>query len=161
MGPLSGLKVLDFSRLLPGPLCTHLLVRLGASVVKIEAPSQDYARDIPPLIRSYKCISNRLSEYLQLISALFAFNRFDKNTEHGAFYEALNGDKKNIMVDLKDTEQRQIIRKLARTYDVVVEGNRPGVMDRLGLGYEDLKKENPGLIYCSLSGYGATGPLAQ
>jgi crotonobetainyl-CoA:carnitine CoA-transferase CaiB-like acyl-CoA transferase len=87
--------------------------------------------------------------------------RYDENTKHGAFYEALNGEKKNIMVDLKDVDQCQMIRKLVRSYDVVVEGNRPGVMARLGLGYEDLKLENPGLIYCSLSGYGATGPLAQ
>lgn len=92
--------------------------------------------------------------------ALFLGSYDDKAT-HGAFYEALNGEKKSVVIDLKDAEQRSIIRRLVRSYDVVVEGNRPGVMDRLGLGYEDLKKENPGLVYCSLSGYGSTGPMAQ
>lgn len=87
--------------------------------------------------------------------------RFDENTKHSAFYEALNGEKKNVVMDLKDVEQQKLIKQLVRSYDVVVEGNRPGVMSRLGLGYEDLKEENPGLVYCSLSGYGSTGPLAQ
>jgi crotonobetainyl-CoA:carnitine CoA-transferase CaiB-like acyl-CoA transferase len=76
-------------------------------------------------------------------------------------YEALNGEKKNVSIDLKNKEQRDLVIKLAKSYDVLVEGNRPGVMDRLGLGYKDLQKENPRLIYCSLSGYGATGPFSQ
>ena len=87
--------------------------------------------------------------------------RFDEKTEHGAFYEALNGEKKNVVLDLKNPQHRDVVLKLARSYDVLVEGNRPGVMDRLGLGYKELQRENPRLIYCSLSGYGATGPLAQ
>jgi len=137
IGPLHGLRVLDLSRLLPGPLCTHLLVRLGADVVKIEAPDGDYARFVPPLIN------------------------FDGEAEHSNFFECLNGGKKNIVLDLKVKEHKEAVKRLVRSYDVVVEGNRPGVMDRLGLGFEDLRKENPGLVFCSLSGYGATGPLAQ
>jgi crotonobetainyl-CoA:carnitine CoA-transferase CaiB-like acyl-CoA transferase len=87
--------------------------------------------------------------------------RYDEKATHSAFYEALNSEKKNVIIDLKDIQQRDQIKKLIRSYDVVVEGNRPGVMDRLGLGYDDLKQENPGLIYCSISGYGASGPLSQ
>jgi crotonobetainyl-CoA:carnitine CoA-transferase CaiB-like acyl-CoA transferase len=86
---------------------------------------------------------------------------FNNEAEHSNFFESLNGGKRNLVLDLKQKEHKEAVRKLVRSYDVVVEGNRPGVMARLGLGYEDLKLENPGLIYCSLSGYGATGPLAQ
>lgn len=89
------------------------------------------------------------------------YSSFNGEAKHSNFFESLNGGKRNLVLDLKLDEHKEAVRRLARTYDVVVEGNRPGVMDRLGLGYEDLKKENPGLIYCSLSGYGATGPLAQ
>ena len=92
---------------------------------------------------------------------LIGLCRYAEKVKHSAFYEALNGEKKNINVDLKNDEQVQLIRKLIRSYDVVVEGNRPGVMDRLGLGYESLKVENPGLIFCSISGYGSTGPFSQ
>jgi crotonobetainyl-CoA:carnitine CoA-transferase CaiB-like acyl-CoA transferase len=86
---------------------------------------------------------------------------FSDDAEHSNFFESLNGQKRNLVLDLKIQSHKEAVRRLASSYDVLVEGNRPGVMDRLGLGYKDLKQENPGLIYCSLSGYGATGPLAQ
>jgi crotonobetainyl-CoA:carnitine CoA-transferase CaiB-like acyl-CoA transferase len=84
--------------------------------------------------------------------------RFPDGTRHGALFEALNGQKKNIVIDFKNQNGSKILKQLIKSYDVLVEGNRPGVMKRLGIGYEELQKENPRLIYCSLTGYGATGP---
>ena len=76
-------------------------------------------------------------------------------------FEALNAGKQNIVIDLKHPSGPDVLRKLVKSYDVLVEGNRPGVMKRLGVGYDDLKSENPRLIYCSLTGYGSTGPYAR
>ena len=98
---------------------------------------------------------------LALILLHTASPSFNGEAEHSNFFECLNGGKRNIVLDFKVSEHREAIRRLASHYDVIVEGNRPGVMDRLGLAYQDLKKDNPGLIYCSLSGYGSTGPYAQ
>lgn len=111
---------------------------MGAEVVKIEQPGgADYVRYLPPMVK------------------------FPDGARHGAVFEALNAQKQNIIIDLKHANGPDILRKLVRSYDVLVEGNRPGTMDRLGIGYEELKKENPRLIYCSLTGYGATGPYAR
>ena len=139
MGPLKGIKILDLTRLLPGPLCTHMLSRLGAHIVKIEQPggNGDYVRHMAPLLT------------------------FKDGSSHGALFEALNGGKQNVVLDLKHTSGVSVLKKLSKHFDVVVEGNRPGVMDRLGVGYNDLKSENEKLIYCSISGYGSTGPLAK
>lgn len=139
MGPLKGIKILDLTRLLPGPLCTHLLTRLGAEVVKIEQPggNGDYVRHIPPMLT------------------------FKDGASHGALFEALNSQKKNIVLDLKSSSGVGVLKRLLGQYDIVVEGNRPGVMDRLGVGYKDLKAQNERVIFCSLSGYGASGPLAK
>jgi alpha-methylacyl-CoA racemase len=139
-GPLQGLKVLDLSRLLPGPLCTHFLVRMGAQVVKIEGwqpDSADYVRFLPPMVK------------------------FPDGTRHGAVFEALNAQKQNVIIDFKHSSGAAILRRLVKSYDILVEGNRPGVMKRLGISYEELKEENPRLIYCSITGYGATGPYAR
>ena len=138
-GPLKGIKVLDLTRLLPGPLCTHLLTRLGAEVVKVEQPggNGDYVRYMPPMIN------------------------FKDGATHGALFESLNGQKKNIVLDLKSPAGVSVLKRLASQHDVIVEGNRPGVMDRLGVGFNDIKLVNDQIVYCSISGYGATGPMAR
>jgi len=130
-GALAGITVLDFSRLLPGPYCSMLLADLGAEVIKVEEPGRgDYLRDFPP-----------------------------KVNQEGAMFLAVNRNKKSITVNLKSNEGKQIIINLVRQADVILEGFRPGVMDNLGLGYSDINKVNPGLVYCSVSGYGQNGPL--
>jgi len=129
-GPLSSLKVLDFSGLLPGPFGTMLLADMGAEVLRVESPSRpDLVRLMPPADAG--------------VSAAHAF---------------LNRGKRGIAVDLKKPEGVELIRKLVADYDIVVEQFRPGVMDRLGVGYEALKAVNPKIIYCSITGYGQTGP---
>lgn len=129
-GPLSSLKVLDFSGLLPGPFGTMLLADMGADVLRVESPTRpDMVRILPPHDAG--------------VSASHAF---------------LNRSKRGIAVDLKRTEGVELIKKLVADYDIVVEQFRPGVMDRLGVGYEALKAINPQLIYCAITGYGQTGP---
>ncbi len=127
---LEGITVLDFTRLLPGPFCTQLLCNLGADVIKIEDPKLgDYMRSVPPIV-------------------------------HDVSYPFLmvNRGKRSLAVDLKTPEGQEIVHKLARRADVVVEQFRPGVMARLGAAYDDLAMMNPKLVYCSFSGYGQTGP---
>jgi crotonobetainyl-CoA:carnitine CoA-transferase CaiB-like acyl-CoA transferase len=127
---LEGIRVLDFSRLLPGPYCSLLLSDLGADVVKIEEPgSGDYARWYPPMVGD--------------TSGSFA---------------ALNRDKRSVSVNLKSPAGVAVVRRLAERADVVLESFRPGVMDRLGIGYTALSGANPRLIYCAISGYGQDGP---
>jgi len=125
-GPLAGMRVLDFSWLLPGPFCTMQLADLGAEVIKVESPGGDYARDMLP--------------------GLFA---------------AANRNKRSIIVDLKANDAADLVEALVRKADVVVEGFRPGVADRLGIGFSRLSQINPRLVYASISGYGAKGPMAQ
>ncbi|HEY9855407.1 MAG TPA: CaiB/BaiF CoA-transferase family protein [Stenomitos sp.] len=133
MGPLDGVRVLDLSRLLPGPYCSMLLADYGAEVIKVEDPGLgDYLRGIPPLVEGTS-----------------------------AYFLALNRNKKSLSLNLKEAEGVAILRRLAETADVVLESFRPGVADRLGVGYADLKAVNPRLIYCSLTGYGQTGPLRE
>lgn len=128
--PLSSLRVLDFTRLLPGPLCTAELGDLGADVLKIEdGGAGDYLRETPPM-------KNKFS-YL---------------------YTILNRNKRSMCLDFD--RARPAILELVRTADALVEGFRPGVMAARGYGYEELKKVNPRLVYCSITGYGQTGPLA-
>jgi len=128
--PLDGLKVIDFTRLLPGPYASLVLADLGADVVKVESPKGgDYLRWIPPL---------------------------DGKLSYG--FKALNSGKRSLAVDLKRPEGVVIARKLAEGADILLESFRPGVMARLGLGYDELKKLNPRLIYCAISGYGQDGP---
>lgn len=127
---LAGLKVLDLTRLLPGAFCSLMLADLGAEVLKVEQPEGgDYNRSFPPLNRA----------------------------ESGSFL-LLNRNKKSITLNLKAEEGRAILLKLVKDADVLLEGFRPGVMDRLGLGYETLAKINPRLVYCAISGYGQDGP---
>ncbi|WP_281646714.1 CaiB/BaiF CoA-transferase family protein [Parendozoicomonas sp. Alg238-R29] len=130
--PLDGLKVLDFSTLLPGPYATQLLADMGAEVLRIEAFGRaDLARNMPPFVK--KGVS--------------------------AIHATLNRNKKSLGLNLKKPEAVAIVRQLVEEYDVVIEQFRPGVMQRFGLGYEELKQINPKLIYCSITGYGQTGPL--
>lgn len=131
--PLSGVKVLDLSTLLPGPLASLMLADAGADVVKIERPGRgDEMRGYEP--------------------------RFG---EASANYAVLNRGKRAYAVDLKDPAQRDRVLALAAQADVVVEQFRPGVASRLGLGYEHVSSANPGVVYCSITGYGPTGPHAQ
>jgi alpha-methylacyl-CoA racemase len=131
--PLHGLRVLDFSTLLPGPMCSLLLAEAGAEVVKIERPgSGDEMRSYVPKLGSD--------------SVNFAL---------------LNRGKRSVTLDLKSKEGRDQAVVLAGESDVVIEQFRPGVMARLGLGYEDLRAVNPRIIYCSISGYGQSGPMAN
>ena len=132
--PLSSLKILDFSTLLPGPFATMLLADMGADVVRVEAPHRpDMVRLMPP---------------------------FDGDIS--GWHGVLNRNKRSIALDLKKPEAVEIIKQLVAAngggYDIVLEQFRPGVMARLGLGYDDLKAVNPGLIYCAVTGYGQTGP---
>ena len=128
--PLNGIKVVDVSRLLPGPLCTCILADLGAEVIKVEDHmGGDYIRWVEPKMKH----------------------------QNPTFY-ALNRNKKSIRLDLRNDEGKEIFRRLVGSSDVVIETFRPGVMDRLGLGWNHLKEINPKLIYCSLTGYGQNGP---
>ena len=133
MGLLTGLKMLDLTRLLPGPYCSLLLADMGMDVLKIEDLEMgDYMRQMGPIRK-----------------------------QDSAFFLALNRNKKSMKLNLKVNEGREIFYKLIHSYDIVLEGFRPGVMDRLGFGYEELKKRNPRVILCSLSGYGQDGPLRE
>lgn len=128
--PLAGIKVLDFSRILSGPYASMVLADLGAEVIKIESIEKgDETRGFPPF-------HGQLSHY----------------------YIALNRSKKSVALNLKSPEGVEIARDLARQSDIVLENFRPGVMDRLGLGYETLRADNPGLIYCSITGFGTNSP---
>lgn len=129
-GPLASLKVLDFSTLLPGPFASLMLADMGADVLRIESPTRmDLLRALPP---------------------------HDGGTSASHAY--LNRNKRSLALDLKQVEALEIVRALVKDYDIVLEQFRPGVMERLGLGYEALKAINPRLIYVSITGYGQTGP---
>jgi crotonobetainyl-CoA:carnitine CoA-transferase CaiB-like acyl-CoA transferase len=130
-GPLAGIRVLDFTRVLAGPAASLALADLGAEVIKIEPPgSGDETRDFPPL-----------------------------RDGESHYFLSVNRGKKSIVIDLKSEAGVQLAKDLAAKCDIVVENYRPGVMDRLGLGYATLSAINPKLIYCAISGYGQTGPL--
>jgi alpha-methylacyl-CoA racemase len=132
-GPLSSLKVLDFSTLLPGPFASLLLADMGAQVLRIESPTRlDLLRVLPP--------------HDQGVSASHAY---------------LNRNKRSLALDLKQPEAIEVIKRLVADYDIVLEQFRPGVMDRLGIGYEALKAINPRLIYVAITGYGQTGPYRE
>jgi crotonobetainyl-CoA:carnitine CoA-transferase CaiB-like acyl-CoA transferase len=133
VGLLTELKMLDLSRLLPGPYCSLLLADLGMEVLKIEDPEQgDYMRMMGPA-----------------------------RGKDSAYFHALNRNKKSMLLNLKAKEGKEILCKLIDTYDILLEGFRPGVMDRLGIGYQELKSRNPRIIFCSLSGYGQDGPYKE
>jgi len=132
-GPLAGVRVLDLTRLLPGGFATAMLADLGAEVIKVEQPGQgDYMRWDHPKIG-----------------------------EESAHNWTNDRNKKSIALNLKDPNAVEALKKLAETADVIFEGFRPGVVDRLGVGYETIKEINPKIVYCSLTGYGQDGPLVK
>ncbi len=134
--PLEGVRVLDLSRLLPGPFCSLLLADFGAEVIKVEDMGMgDYARWSPPYYEGAQ------------------------DSAKSALFLGLNRNKTSIRVNLKDERGREVLLRLARDADVVLESFRPGVLDRLGVGYEQLKEVNPGIVYCAITGYGLDGPL--
>ena len=128
---LDDVRVLDLTRLLPGPFCTLLLADFGADVIKVEdTAGGDYMRWMPPLVDDYS-----------------------------AMFHPLNRNKRSLAIDLKNPLGREAFLRLAATADVVVESFRPGVMERLGIGFADLREVNPRLVLCSISGYGQDGPF--
>ncbi|HEV3376812.1 MAG TPA: CoA transferase [Thermoleophilaceae bacterium] len=135
MSALAGIRVLDLSRLLPGGFCSLLLADFGAEVLKVEDTGMgDYVRWSPP------------------------FHEGADDSAKSALFLALNRGKRSIRLNLKDEAGREVLFRLVRTHDVLLESFRPGVMDRLGVGYERLREENAGLVYCAITGYGQSGP---
>ena len=134
--PLEGIRVLDLSRLLPGPFCSLLLADFGAEVIKVEDLGMgDYVRWSPPYYEGAE------------------------ESARGALFLALNRNKTSIRLNLKEQAGRDALLRLVERADVVLESFRPGVLDRLGVGYERMREVNPGIVYCAISGYGQDGPL--
>ena len=129
--PLCGVKVVEFCSVAAGPFCGQLLADMGAEVVKVEPPEGDALRQWPPINKG-----------------------FSEN------FASLNRNKKSVVLNLKDRDDVRVATQLILDADVVIENHRPGVMDRLGLGYERFVAEKPGLVYCSISAYGQSGPRA-
>lgn len=132
MLPLKGVRVAEFTNIASGPFCGMLLADMGADVIKVEKPNGDDMRYWPPVSDGY--------------SENFA---------------SVNRNKRSIAMDLKSEEDRKLARELCRRSDVVLENNRPGVMARLGLGYDDLKSHSPAIIYCSINAFGSDGPYSH
>lgn len=131
--PLDGIRVLDLSRLLPGPYASHILASFGADVIKVERPGEgDYMREYLPQTQGFN-----------------------------ATFLTINRGKRSISLDLRKPAGKEVFRALVERSDVVLDGFRPGVMDKLGLGYQALSEVNPRIIYAALTGYGQTGPNAQ
>ena len=128
---LGGVRVLDFTTIVSGPYCTRLLADLGAEVIKIEPPEGDFIRTQAPM-----------------------------RTGKSAYFAHLNCGKKSLAIDLRQAAAIDLVQQLAAKSDVLVENSRPGVMQRLGLDYATLALQNPRLVYCSISGFGQTGPWA-
>ncbi len=132
-GPLKGMRVIELAHIMAGPVCGLMLADMGADVIKVEKPAGDDSRRfVPPEING-----------------------------EAAAYMMMNRNKRGIALNLKDAEAVEILRKLLTEADVVIENYRTGTMERLGLGYDDLVKINPRLIYCEISGFGRTGPYAD
>src|SRR5262249_43455526 len=131
--PLAGIRVIDLTRVVAGPFCTMMLGDMGADVLKIEEPLHgDDTRGWGPY-----------------------------SNGAGSFYLALNRSQKSVAIDLKTGEGADALRRLVETADVLIENFRPGSLSQLGFGYADVAKLNPRLVYCSITGYGQTGPSAD
>src|SRR2546425_54338 len=131
--PLTGIRVLDLTRLLPGAYCTLLLADMGADVIKVEEPETgDYMRWTPPLVDG-----------------------------QSALFNAINRNKRSVTLNLRTDAGRGLLLRLVEGADVLVEGNRPGVMERLGVGWDELHARNPRVVMCSITGYGQDGPFAS
>lgn len=132
-GPLAGMKVVELAHIMAGPVCGMMLADMGADVVKVEKPEgDDTRRFLPPDIKG-----------------------------ESAAFMMMNRNKRGIVIDLKSEDGKAALRRMLESADVVIENYRMGTMEKLGLGYEELKKVNPGLIYCEISGFGRTGPYAS
>lgn len=129
---LSGVRVLDLSRMLAGPFCSQILADFGAEVIKVEDLNGDTGRWSPPMVG-----------------------------EQSAIFYTVNRNKKSIALDLKSEDGAEVFKRMVGISDVVIDQFRPGVMQRLGFGYDELSKINPRIICCSLSGYGMTGPMSE
>ncbi len=132
MLPLAGVKVVEFCQVLAGPYCGMLLADMGAEVIKVEPPEGDMMRQWPPI-----------------------------NDGYSENFASINRNKRSVVLDLKNPAHKAAARELILSADVVLENNRPGVMDRLGLGYESFAEEKPGLVYCSISAFGQSGPRSS
>jgi CoA:oxalate CoA-transferase len=140
-GSLEGVVVIDISRVVAGPFCSMILADLGATVIKVEHPNEpDYARSFPPMLAS---------------------ESDDAGDQFSAFFAQYNRNKLAMTIDMSTDDGKQTLRDLATSADVLVENFRAGTMDKLGLGYEELRKLNPALVYTALSGYGQTGPYRR
>ena len=132
-GPLAGVRILDLTRVLAGPFATLLLADLGADVIKVERPGDgDETRHLPPLLEG-----------------------------ESHYFMSVNRGKRSVVLDLKRPAGRDVALELARACDVVIENFRPGVTARLGLDYDAVRRVNPEVVYCSISAFGQTGPLAN
>ena len=129
-GPLAGIRVLDLTQFLAGPFATQILGDLGAEVIKLEAPSGDWSRSLPPHFIG----------------------------PDSAYYLSVNRNKKSVVADMKSADGLALVKRLAGASDIVMENFRPGVLDRLGFAYDALAVEHPGLVWCSISGFGQDGP---
>lgn len=131
--PLEHIKVLDFTRVLAGPYCTMVLANMGAEVIKVERPgSGDDSRDFGPFMNG-----------------------------QSAYFVSINRGKKSISLDLKSPRAIELVKELVKEVDIVAENFRPGTMEKLGIGYDELKKVNPKLIFATMSGFGQTGPYSR
>jgi len=140
-GPLSGIVVLDLTRILAGPFCTQILGDLGADVIKIERPGggDDTRRFGPPFLKDAS----------------------GRDTKESAYFMGANRNKRSVALDISKPEGQAVVRRLAEKADVLAENFKRGNLGRYGLGYDDLKQANPGLVYCSVTGFGQAGPYAD
>jgi crotonobetainyl-CoA:carnitine CoA-transferase CaiB-like acyl-CoA transferase len=134
--PLDGIRVLDFTAAMAGPRCGMLLGDFGADVIKIEPPEGDHARR-------------------------WGVHRYGPDGEFSGLFIALNRNKRSLVLDLKTEAGRDAAAALTATADVIIENYRPGIADRLGIGYASVSARNPGVVYCSISGFGQSGPLRE
>src|SRR4026207_1080286 len=137
--PLAGIRVIELANFIAGPLCGTLLADMGADVVKVEPPGGDMSRATPP-IRNGESVS---------------FTALDR---HQWSVGAVTRSRRSLVLDLKHPQAQEVMRRLAAKSDVFVEANRPGALEKMGLGAEHLKAVNPKIIYTSVSGFGQTGP---
>ncbi|MHA1107598.1 MAG: CaiB/BaiF CoA transferase family protein [Alphaproteobacteria bacterium] len=129
-GPLTGIRVLDLTQFLAGPFSTQILADLGAEVIKLESPSGDWSRTLPPhFVGNESC-----------------------------YYLSINRNKQGVVIDMKQAAGLELVKRLADNSDILMENFRPGVLDRLGLTWDDLSARHPGLIWCAISGFGQDGP---
>jgi crotonobetainyl-CoA:carnitine CoA-transferase CaiB-like acyl-CoA transferase len=136
VGPLENIRVVDFTAAMAGPMCTMLLADFGAKVIKVEPPDGDYGRR-------------------------WGQTRFGPKDDQSGLFVAMNRNKASIVADLKDPADKKLVHSLIAGADVVVENYKPGVADRLGVGYADARGLNAEIVYCSISGFGQTGPMRE